>query len=115
MDSKFLFVRLKDGTAGPTGWNGNDKKGGRTHHDFIPEQKTFKDIALHWRVDEHSPLRYIGTYRLDLLELLNAGYIRKDVKNGKNGVRLKFVHAENDCIYIQEDSGSPRLIVGVFE
>ena len=85
MDPSDLFVRLLDGTACPTGWNGDDKKGNRTHHGFISGQETIKDIVLHWRTDEHSPLRYIGTYRLNLAELLKAGFIRTDKKMGREG------------------------------
>jgi hypothetical protein len=114
MDFHFLFIRLADGTeARPC--NGDDEKGARTHHGFIPAQDNLKDIALYWRTVENAPRRYIGTYRLDLTVLLNAGYVRTASYHGKNGFRLKFVHADNDCIYIQKDSDSPRLVVGVFE
>ncbi|MGD0200463.1 MAG: hypothetical protein ABSD27_06905 [Bryobacteraceae bacterium] len=73
------------------------------------------DIALSWRTEKKAPQRYIGTYRLDLTELLKAEYIRAE--HGKDGVgfRVMFVHAKNDCIYLQKDSDSRGLIVGVFE
>ena len=115
MDSRFLFIRLAEGVGARHDWSGNDEKGARTHHGFIPKEDNPTDIALHWRVDEKGPLRYIGTYRLDLTELLGAEYIRSDSYHGKDGFRVKFVHAENHCIYLQKESHSPRLIVGVFE
>jgi hypothetical protein len=114
MDSRFLLIRLAAGVVARP-WNGNDEKGRREHHGFIPKKDNPKDIALYWRTEEKAPRRYIGTYRLDLTELLNAGYIRTDSYRGRNGFRVKFVHAQNDCIYLQKDSDSTRLIVGVFE
>jgi len=114
MDLQFLFIRLADGTEARA-WNGDDEKGARTHHGFIPAEDNLKDIALYWGTGEGALRHYVGTYRFDLVALLNAGYVRTDRYHGKHGFRLKFVHANNDVIYIQTDSNSPRLVVGVFD
>ena len=114
MGSEFLFSRLVD-TFEAREWNGNDERGARTHHGFVPDKDDPKDIALYWRSDEKAPRRFVGIYRLNLTALLNDGYIRNDTYDGKNGFRVKFVHADNDCIYLQKDSNSPRLIVGALE
>jgi len=114
MDSQILFSRLVNGTEGHP-WNGNDEKGRHTHHGFIRAEDNPTTITLHWRANDAAPHRYIGTYRLNLTELLSAGYVRNDKYGNKDGFRVKFVHAENGCIYIQKDSDSPRLVVGVLE
>lgn len=118
MDSRFLFIRLADDVTVGRHWNANDetagraKEGGRTWHGFIPKKDNPMDIALSWRTDEKSPPRPVGSYRLDLTELLKAEYIRADSSDGTDGFRVMFVHAKNDCIYLQKDPDSPRLIVG---
>ena len=114
MNARYLFIRLADGAVGHR-WNGNDEKGARTHHGFISEQDNSTDIVLHWKSCENATSRYIGAFRLDLTELLNAGFIRTDKYRGAQGFRVKFVHASNGSIYLQRDSDSPRLSVGVFE
>jgi hypothetical protein len=111
MESGFLFTRLADGFSSRY-WNGSDAKGKRTHHGFIPVDDSLIELTLGWQTDESSQSRHVGTYRLNLTELVNAGYIRTDTYHGKEGFRLKFIHAENGCIYIQKDSKSPGLIVG---
>jgi hypothetical protein len=112
MHSRFLFIRLADEVEAPH-WNGNDEKAGRTWHNHIPKKDTSKDIALYWRTGEKAEPRYIGNYRLDLEELCKAGFIGTTASG--NEFRLRFIHADNDCIYIQKDRRSKRLIVGVFE
>ncbi len=115
--SQFLFIRLVNDIEGGRSWNGNDEKAGRTWHGFIPEGENPTDIKLQWQTNTAAPLRYIGTYRLNLTELLKAGYIKTKSKGGKEGFEVECIHAHNDCIYIQtnKNSCSPRLAVGMFE
>ena|SRR5579862_1712435 len=107
---RFLFMRLASDAEAPR-WNANDEIASRTWHNRIPRKDSPKDIALYWRTEEKAEPRYIGTYRLDLDELHKAGF----VGTSGNEFRLKFIHAENDCIYLQKDRRSKRLVVGVFE
>lgn len=113
-DPKFLFIRLADGVEARD-WNGDDEKGAHTHHGFVPEKDNLKDIALYWKTNEKAQRQHVGTYRLNLIELRNAGYIRDDAYDGTDGFRVKFVHAKNNCVYLQKDANSPRLAVGVLE
>jgi hypothetical protein len=121
MDSRFLFIRLADGAVADRHWNASDetggptKTGGRTWHEFIPRKESPVDIALTWRTEKNAPPRSIGIYRLNLEELLEADYIRTDKSDGRDGFRVMFVHAKNDCVYLQKDPDSPRLIVGALE
>lgn len=73
------------------------------------------DVALTWRTEKNAPPSSIGVYRLDLEELLKAGYIRADKSDGRDGFRIMFVYARNGCIYLQRDPDSPRLVVGALE
>ena len=98
MDFHFLSVRLSDGIAARP-WNGDDEKGARTMDSYRPKI-----------ISKTSPFTG-GPARAHR----NGISGRTDSYHGKNGFRLKFVHANNDCIYIQKDSDSPRLVVGVFE
>lgn len=54
---------------------------------------------------------YIGTYRLNLKNLLEHGYIAHDPAPGK--VRVKFVHV-NGTILLARGKKSPGLVVGVW-
>jgi hypothetical protein len=121
MDARFLFIRLAEGAAADRHWNATDetggptKEGGRTWHEFIPRKESPMDVALTWRTEKNAPPSSIGVYRLDLEELLKAGYIRADKSDGRDGFRIMFVYARNGCIYLQRDPDSPRLVVGALE
>lgn len=81
MDSRFLFIRLADSAVADRHWNASDETGGstkegrRTWREFIPRKENPVDIALTWGTEKNAPPRSIGTYRLNLEELLKADYI----------------------------------------
>jgi hypothetical protein len=67
-------------------------------------------MELNWKASPGAPVRLIGYYSLNLLNLQAAGYISA-TKTGH--VRLRFFHDLDDCIYIQPSPGSEkRLIIG---
>lgn len=113
MKPTYFFIRLTDSVVDRC-WNGDDEKGACTHHGFISKQDSPVDIALRWRISVETPQSYIGTFRLNLVELLNAGYIRTDSYRERDGFRVKFVHGKNGRVYLQKNSKSPRLFVGAF-
>jgi hypothetical protein len=68
-------------------------------------------IKLAWRANAKSQVHSLGLFRLDLRQLLSAGYIRPDGAHGDDEVRVRFYRANNGMIYLQTKQGAPALAV----
>jgi hypothetical protein len=89
-------------------WNGNDEKGRQTHHGVIRLNESPVDLRLSW-TGLSVPSQIVGSYRLDLHNLLRNGFIRPDREPGK--VRRKFVR-DGNSVYIRVRQSAPSLCVG---
>lgn len=58
-------------------------------------------IQIAWRADAHTAVHDLGLWRLDLLGLLRAGYIRSERPGDQAEVRLRLFRADDGFIYIQ--------------
>jgi hypothetical protein len=84
------------------------------HHGVVSAAET-PAIRLLWRASSDSPARVVGTYRLHLNELLEAGHVRSDpVEGSGDAVRIRFRH-KNNVIYLQVNEDMPALPVGQIE
>jgi len=97
--------------ARPRRWNGNDATD-RNHHGLVPFAEQPFDLVLGWKRSGDSSFRSVGCFRLNLANLVKAGYIEA-AKRGK--VRLRFFHDIDGCVYVQAKPGGSRLLVGKVE
>lgn len=109
--ARFLFTRLVPDE--PTGhpWIGNDESR-REHKGFIKQSDSPAGVNLSWKSAPDAEPRHIGSFLLDMGELLKGRYIKTFHYHGQDGFLLRFVHSLDDCIYIQRDRRSPRLLMG---
>ena len=105
------FLSEEDLGTRPRQWNGNDATD-RNHHSLVPLDEHPFDIVLGWKRSGDSPSRPVGCFRLNLANLVEAGYVMK-AKQGQ--VRLRFFHDTDGCVYIQAKPGGPGLLVGKVE
>ncbi len=91
-------------------WTGNDESG-RNHNGKIPLSESPLRLRLSWKKSPKDSARLVGIFDLDLGRLLEAGYIRRELKS-KNEVRLRFYHGWDNLIYIQVNLKEPGLLIG---
>ncbi len=106
-----LFERFQNEEElgpGARHWTGNDENGNHHHSPIRLNQKTL-DIHLQWKAADGAPAAEVGCFRLNLPRLLECGYIRKE---GADQIRLRFVHDDDGCVYIQTRNDGPRLLMG---
>ena len=92
-------------------WCGNENAGHGNHNGIFPLTPNEVTIQLHWKADAAGREVYIGTYRMNLKNLLDHGYIRHDPK--PNTVRVKFIHIDG-TIRLAKGKRSPGLVVGAW-
>ena len=88
-------------TFGPVAheWTGNDDHSGHHH-------------GLYWESKRAGRTVHVGTYKLNLRRLIQAGYAREETKRK---ARLRFVRTSNGAIVIQINDSAPSLPVGQIE
>lgn len=91
-------------------WTGNDRIE-RNYHSSVRLSDDPCDLVLHWKTGPEATPHLIGCFRLHLAQLLRANYIRPDAPGH---VRVRLYHEHNDDIFLEVQSGSPRLWVGKF-
>lgn len=89
-------------------WVGNDEIY-PYYHEAVPLAEDPLYLNLSWKRSSDSPAEPVGLYRICTGALLARGFIRAE---GKNKVRLRICHMEDDLIYIQVKSGEPALAIG---
>ena len=105
------FQAVEDLKRGHRHWIGNDANG-RHHHGMIPVGEVTVDIHVQWKADAAARPQEVGCFRLHIPTLLEA---RVDRTDGRNHVRLRFVHAEDGSVCLQTRMNQPRLVVGRIE
>ena len=69
-------------------------------------------LELSWRRTASSPVHRVGTFRLDLYNLLDDGYVRPEPADSSGPeIRLRIVHANDGQFYIQVNQDGPRLLM----
>ena len=112
MSNQFLFARMaspRDLRPAHRRWNGNDRSQ-RNHNGAVPLAEDPFDVVLNWKASPTAPVCPVGCFRLDLAQLLSAGYVRLDKRRGH--IRLRFFHDDDGCVYIETAQGRPRLLIG---
>lgn len=90
-------------------WNGNDATD-RNHHGLVKANEDPLDITLRWKASANAMPQIVGFYRLHLESLAADGFVPPP-RAGK--IRLRFYHAPDGCIYIQQNAPrAPALLVG---
>lgn len=110
-EATYFFTRLQSATElarGHRRWNGNDATH-RHHHAPVSLADDPLDLALNWKTSAGAEPKFVGNFRLQLKDLLAAGYIRQDTQPGH--VRLRIFHDHDGSFYIETRPGSPRLLL----
>lgn len=92
-------------------WVGNDEIY-PYYHEAVPRAEDPLYLNLSWRRRGDSPAEPVGLYRISIEALLARGFIRAE---GKDKVRLRICHMEDDLLYIQVKSGEPALAIGALK
>jgi hypothetical protein len=81
------------------------------HHGKVSVNETPLYLNLSWRRTAADPPKRVGIFRLDLAQLLMAGYIRYDPADSFGPhVRLRLVRADGR-FYVQVNEKGPRLLM----
>jgi hypothetical protein len=91
---------------------GNDDAN-RVYSIVIPKTPPTLYTRLAWRRNAQTPEEFVGFNKLDLPSLFDNGYIREE-PNVPNSYRVRFIHLDDDGIYIQKEQHGPRLRVGEY-
>ena len=107
-----MVIKLKDNAICSREWTGNDRVN-HNHFGRIRINESPLKIRLFWKMDDNSPRELIGCYKLDLIKLLNEGYIR-EIDNSPGEVILRFQRTNIGRIQISVNKSSPALTIGTF-
>lgn len=88
-------------------WTGNEDDAGH-HHGLLDMNEVPCYLALYWQSRSRGRTVHVGTYKLNLRRLADAGY---GVAHGRK-VRLRFVRDADGTIEIRPNESSPGLPVG---
>ncbi len=92
-------------------WTGNDEIA-RNYHAVVDLGDSPLRVSLSWRKSPNHPVRLLGLFELQLMQLRKAGFIRNE-PNKVNKVRVRFYHAHDGLIYVQVNSAGPKIPIGV--
>lgn len=91
-------------------WVLNGDKG--CHHGRIRLDESPISLNLWFKENGLSDATEVGSFALDLHELLEGGYIRYDPVDSKGpNVRVRVVHGSNERFYVQVRNGTPRFLL----
>ena len=93
-------------------WNGRDDNHWH-HHGIISLNEDPLYLKLSWRRRIADKSVYIGTYKLNLYNLLQEGYVRRE-GNSDHKLRLRFYHGTDGLISIQKNFDNISLTIGKF-
>lgn len=89
-------------------WTGNDDDAGH-HHGVIDLNEVPCYLALYWNSKRAGRTVHVGTYKLNLRQLIKAGFARAEGKKA----RLRFVRKEDGIVMIQLNDSAPDIPVGI--
>ena len=82
------------------------------HHGRVNLSECPLYLELNWRRSADDPVRPVGVFRLDLVELLRARYIRSEPADSRGSdVRLRIVRYADDSFYVQVNRHGPGLLL----
>ena len=103
--ARLSFLTLRD-TPTEREWNFRDDNYQHFHGD-IPEDQPVVSLTLNWRADAESQPMLVGRYKIDLRQLLKAGYVRENSR----GILLRFQRSR-ELIEIAINRSRRGLVVG---
>lgn len=89
-------------------WTGNDSNA-RCHHGVIPPGEDTAFVELRWKRATQARERLVGGFEIRLRRLVREGYLYEEPSGG---VRLKFVHGTDGCVYIGRGMTKKRIPIG---
>lgn len=84
------------------------------HHGVVRLSESPFYLELSWRRTAIDPAQRVGTFRLNLPDLLRGGYIRPDPADSLGtDVRLRIVRSDDGSFYVQANHDGPRVLLAV--
>jgi hypothetical protein len=105
--SAYALLVSRTTAVAPHDWTGNDDDAGH-HHGLLDMNEVPCYLALYWQSRARGRTVHVGTYKLNLRRLAEAGYARAEGRK----VRLRFVRDDDGTIEIRLNDSSPGLPVG---
>lgn len=88
----------------------------RHYHNVVKLSETPLDIRLSWRAAPETAVVLLGCFRLNLPQLLEDGYVRRESEGEHiSDLRLRFFRADDGVVHVQARSDSPGLPVAGLE
>jgi hypothetical protein len=88
----------------------NDNHG--HHHGVVSLSESPLYLHLSWRRTAANAPHRVGTFRLNLSQLLQGGYVRADPADSSGtDVRLRIVRADDGRFYVQANDDGPRRLL----
>lgn len=109
MVDRQLATRLQAPVAGRDvrRWTLNDQHG--HYHGVVDLAESPMVLSLSWRRSADAQAAAVGTYRLDLRALLDAGLVRRETTQGAGKVRVRVVRTSDGTFRLQVRDGAPHL------
>ena len=94
-------------------WTLRDDNGSH-HHGVVRLSESPLYLELSWRRNTTDPVQRVGTFRLNLANLLGGGYIRRDpAASSETDVRLRIVREDDGSFYVWANQRGPRIVLAV--
>ncbi len=78
------------------------------HHGVISLAENPLCLQLCWRESKGSQVHQVGLFKLDLPDLLEQGFIRRELTRSNDAVRVRVVR-DNPYFFLQVNDKGPRL------
>ena len=82
------------------------------YHGVVRLSESPMFLRLFWKATAGDKAQLLGTYRLNLRALLENGFVRMEyATDTTEHIRLRFVRAQDDVVFVETRPGEPRLAI----
>lgn len=108
MESKFETMSI---IRRPRKWTLREDN--QSHHHSVGDlEQSPLELRLSWRKTAKDPVIYVGTFSLDLEELLSGGFVRRETtRSDERKIRLRIVKEADGSFYVQTRRNAPKYLL----